>query len=168
MTNRFRNSNNVRFLKELFFETAVNRDNVLYTLKNEDHEGYPSLYRLFMESNDPTEYQFATQYLDGWEHWKILSECTWFKPYVQKWREELNIKIRSEVWAKVIKKASGTDKDALSAAKMVEDVFGDRKTGNARGRPSKAEIKANAEKMAAEASRLEDDLARISNPAGNA
>lgn len=159
--NKFKNVNGVLLLKELFFETASNRDNVLYTLKSEDHEGFPSLYRLYMEVSDPTEYQFAIQYLDGWKHWKTLSECSWMKPFINEWRDELNVRIRSSALQTAIKKASSSDKDALTAAKYVEDVFGDGKTKNTRGRPSKAEIKANAEQAVSEATRLKEDYSRL-------
>lgn len=112
MTNKFRSPvNNVRFLKQLFFEmTLADKPYVLYTLKDVDHEGYPSLYRLYMETDDPTEYEFANTYLDGWEHWEMLCATEWFKPYVTRWRKELDLRMKSKAL-----KALKAEKDNLDS-----------------------------------------------------
>lgn len=165
---RYKNANGVYFLKELFFEYARDRANAIYTLKDEDHtdesgKPYRSLRRLYLESKDPTEYRFAKENLYGWEHWQILSNCTWMQPFVSKWRDELNVLIRSEALATVIKKASSTDKEALQAAKYIEDQFGEGKAKNSRGRPSKAEVHTRATELAREQSRLAEDFNRLTS-----
>ena len=57
---------------------------------------YPSLKKLYLETGDPTEYKFYTKWLGGKEHWEKCLESLNFKQMVDKWREELEIKIRSE------------------------------------------------------------------------
>lgn len=159
----FKNSNGVWLLRELFFETATNKDNVLYTLKSEDLGDIPSLYRLYMESDDVTEYDFAIEHLGGWAHWKLLAAASFFQPYITEWRDELEIRARSRALAKVIATAAGDSKDAFAAQKFVANKEWDKNKPPARGRPSNAQVKAAANDMAAEQKRLSDDLARLMN-----
>lgn len=101
--NIFRNPMGRRYLRALFFEeVGEDKSTVVYTLKREDHLGYPSLYRLYLETADPTEYRFARAHLDGWSHWKELSEADWFAPYITEWRHELEVRLRSEALATIV------------------------------------------------------------------
>lgn len=102
MVKSFKNSTGRRYLQALFYETTLSdKSTVVYTLKESDHEGYPSLSRLYLETGDPTEYQFAIRYLDGWSHWQELSTAKWFQPYVEAWRAELAVKLDSEALARI-------------------------------------------------------------------
>lgn len=159
---KFRNPSNARYLKGLFFEeTLGDKSTVLYTLKDSDHLGYPSLYRLYMEVNDPTEYRFAIQYLDGFEHWEMLTQCTWFQPYVSRWRNELEIRMKSENLAKLISFADTTvpNKDTLATNKYLLEAGW--KPPATKGRPSKDQIKKAADSIAQEHRRIEEDFERI-------
>lgn len=160
MSNKFKNVNGVYLLRELFYETAQNRDNVIYTLKNEDHEGFPSLYRAYMDCGDVTEYEFATQYLGGWEHWKSLSECSWMKALVAKWRDELEVSIRSKQLKNVLDAASGKSRESFQAQKYLLDSLR-KETGSKRGRPTKAEVTKAARDIADEGKRLDEDFLRL-------
>lgn len=85
----------------LFFELKHDHERALYTLKEEDHtlpDGrvLPSLKRLYLECLDPTEYEFATTYFYSWKHWKRCLGNKLVLKEVEEWREELEIKIRSE------------------------------------------------------------------------
>jgi hypothetical protein len=158
---KFKNVNGVWLLREIFFETALNKDNVLYTLKQEDHAGFPSLYQLYMDTNDQTEYLFAVTHLGGWQHWKALSEASFFKSYITEWREELEIRSRSIALAKIIETANGKTKDAYAAQKFVANKEWDKAKAPARGRPSNAQVKQAANDFAAEQRRLTEDLERL-------
>jgi len=140
-TSKFRNASNRRYLKGLFFETTeADKSSVVYTLKDVDHLGYPSLYRLYMASNDVTEYSFATQHLDDWEHWKELTNCTWFKPYVKRWREERAVRDRSRNLAAMTDIADDTNnKSSFQALKYLLERPWDKETSVKRGRPTKDE-----------------------------
>ena len=161
--NRFKNSNNVLLLRELFFETAQNRENVLYTLKREDHtvDGvlYPSLHRLFIETNDVTEYQFACNYLDSWTHWKALKGCTWFQPYYAGMSEELEVSQRSTALAKIMDASKGSSRDAFIASKYIAEGWDRPKSGA--GRPSKEKIKQEAQRIVEDNKQAEADFLRI-------
>lgn len=167
---KFRNSTNVRYLKGLFYEMVLkDKSSVLYTLKDNDHEGYPSLYRLYMETGDLTEWNFAQWYLDGWEHWTMLCNCTWFSPLVERWRNELEIKYRSHSLVNVIKDAQTNSKTSLSSNKLLLDggwkSKDEQKTtkGNTVGRPSKDKIKREASKLIKEEDLITEDWKRLVN-----
>jgi hypothetical protein len=95
---KFRTSTGQKYTNRLFLEQSYSypdKTPVQYTLKDKDHNGYKSLYLLYMEMADPTEYAFANKYLDGWSHWKLLVESDWFKPILSRWREELSLVYKS-------------------------------------------------------------------------
>ena len=158
---RFRTAQNVRLTRGLFLEWAP--DTALYTLRDQDYKGKPSLYRIYMEISDPTEYQFATAALEGWEHWQMLAEATWFKPYVQRWRTELELKIKSEALKRIGQEAQAGSKASFAANKfLVEKGYIDKTVEpNRRGRPTKAEIERKAKELAFDQTNLQDDIKRI-------
>lgn len=162
---KFRHPNtNSRYLKGLFFEqTGADKSTVVYTLKDSDHEGYPSLYRFYMEVNDPTEWKFAQEYLDGWEHWEMLTSCTWFKPYIARWRKELELRMKSEALARIMRESKTTSKESFSANRYLLEKGWEPKEGpsHRRGRPSKDDIAKAATELASADKRLSDDLERL-------
>ena len=166
-TSNFKNSNGVLLLKEMFFEHAISKANVLFTLKDRDHtvagKTYPSLYRLYMEENDPTEYLFAMKHLDGWAHWVSLSSSSFFREYVLRWREELELRFRAEALYNISVMAKAGGREAFQASKyLVDGNYLPKK--NTKGRPSKAQISEAATQMAEEDKRLKDDFSRLAQP----
>ena len=129
MTDRpkFKGGQGVWLTHSLFLETS-NYDKALavYTLKDEDHEYkgkvYPSLKRLYLEVGDPTEYSFAQQHLGGWEHWqRILNHKLIVKDHISKWREELEMRFRSEAVRGMVDAATGM-KPSFQAIKWLADA----------------------------------------------
>lgn len=123
--------------QSLFLELGYKTEYAVYTLKDEDYEyegkTYPSLKRLYLECADPTEYEFAIKHLLGWKHWTRIAENKVIKKHVDEWREELEVKLRSEGVRNAIKLAKdGT----FQAAKWVADRGWDKR---AAGRPSEEE-----------------------------
>lgn len=163
---RFRHeASNVRYTKSLFLEESYeDKSNVLYTLKDSDHpSGYVSLYRKYLECNDPTEIDFARTYFESWEHWQMICSCSWFKPYITRWRHELELKIRADALNSVIQVARDpSHKSSYEANKyLLSGNWKDRTDGKV-GRPSKEAIKAQAEELFKDRSATQEDLKRIS------
>lgn len=159
----FRNEQGVRKTMSLFYE-KVNADktSVVYTLKDRDHMGYESLYRLYMECDDPTEYLFAVTYLEGWDHWEILQSAPWFKPYIARWRRELEIKHKALALKRIKDLASDpASKDHAQANKFLVNYGWKDVQTNRRGRPSKDEISKAAKELANQSKETEEELARI-------
>lgn len=130
-----------RYLTQsLFLEVGYNPDAV-YTFKEIDHEYegkiYPSLKRLYLETSDPTEYQFANKYLAGWDQWQRIVANKALLAHVEKWRFELEVKLRSEGVLAVRRHSQSKHPSAWQASKWLADRGWDTKGA---GRPSKDDM----------------------------
>jgi len=158
---KFKDSIGRYFTKGLFWETCKpeNKDWASYTLKEVDHKGLPSLKVLYLKlSTSPGagEYDFAKACLGGWKHWLVLTESAWFKPYLEEWREELEIKVRSEAIKQIAKHAKS--EKGYQASKFLADCGWNLHKA---GRPSKAEVTREARIAANVKSEVDDDLKRL-------
>lgn len=155
---------NQRYTKQLFYEMADNPDQAVYTLKDRDTDKYLSLYRLYMEEEDPTEFSFANKHLDGHEHWEMLCRNNWFKPYVNRWRAELELKIRAKALKNLIELSKGSDpKSQADASKFLLTRNWRGPTESKVGRPSREAIKQEAIRLFEESSETKEDYKRILN-----
>lgn len=166
---KFKNASGTHFLKPIFYELdEVSRPNAQYSLKSYDHtvrgKVYPSLRRLFVETEDPTEFLFAEAYLDGWDHWKKLSTASFFQEYVQDWREELEVRLRAKALLRIrVRAESEGAKDGLAADKILLSGGWKPVERSSVGRPTKEKIKQEADKLFQERSVFDEDYERIIN-----
>lgn len=118
--------------RSLFLEKVPPHSTVgpFYTLTDQDIDHCPSMKRLYLSCNDPTEYEQAMLILGNWKHWQVLCGKKWFNAELQYWREELEVKMRSQS----IRKLANSDRD--DAAKWIAEG----KWQSKRGRPTKAEV----------------------------
>lgn len=115
-----------------------------------------------MGSNDPTEVKFAQECFEGWEHWMMVTKCTWFKPYIERWREEIELRIRSKALAAVLEVANDRySKFQYEANKYLLSGQWKPNSKDTVGRPSKAKIKEQAEEMFMLEKEMKDDLTRL-------
>ena len=151
--NKLKDSGGRPLTQSLFLEIGYT-DMAVYTFKDEDHEYngkvYPSIKRLYLEMEDPKEYQFATKYFLGWQHWKRLCENKLIRREIDEWREELELMLASRGVKDMISLCAG-ENGSFQAAKYLIEKGWDKRLA---GRPSKAEI----EKHAAIEKRLDDDF----------
>lgn len=135
----FTSSTGKRYTKGLFVEFGGDK----YTLSENDLEdGTPSLRRLYVECSDVTEHIFATKYLGGWDHWKLLCQSPLLQPHIQAWREELQVKLRSDAIQRILDEAQDpANKGYMQANRYLADKTylqaDEPKKG--RGRPRKGE-----------------------------
>lgn len=128
-----------------------------------------------MEMEDLTEYEFAQTYFESWEHWNLICLSTFFKPYITKWRKELDLKIRAKALKAIRAEADNPDsKNSFQANKILIDRSWEAKSPDKlvkRGRPSEQEVNNELRNQVEEAKRLEDDFTRITEgvkkPNGN-
>lgn len=168
---KYVNSRGVYYIKSLFIDlcSGVDKDACLYTLKSyDDQRGYPSLGRLYVEMGDLTEYEFANKYFANWEHWQIVSKSPSIQEHVERWRKELELKIRSRALRELIDIADPTtgSRNHYEANKFLVSggwLTGEEKKEAAkRGRPSKASIKEKAISEFMEVTeQVENDLERL-------
>jgi hypothetical protein len=151
-------SMNKPITQSLFLELGYT-DFSVYTLKDNDYEYkgkvYPSLKRLYLEMADPTEYEFAVTYLIGWRHWKRICENKQIRVYIDEWREELEMKLRSEG----VKHAMQSAKlGGFQAAKWLADRGWSNKGA---GRPSKEDVEGEKKFQARMDSEYGADVLRL-------
>lgn len=124
--------------QSLFLECGYNIQYAVFTFNDEDkiYDGrvYPSLKKLYLQCEDPTEYQFAKKHLLNWNHWKRLNENKMLREHFDEWREELEILIRSDAIQAI--RDMTADGSNYQAAKFLADRGWDKRGA---GRPSKAE-----------------------------
>lgn len=143
--------------QSLFIDFRYDSKYAVYTLAEEDkeYEGevYPSLKRLYLEAEDPTEYEFANTHLYSWEHWQRLCSNAALLKHIEKWREELEVRLRAKAVRVLKNKASAGD---FNAAKWVAD------RGWSDDKSVKKQTKAQKEKMRAKIDdELKEDAARV-------
>ena len=148
---KFKDSGGRPITQSLFLEIGYT-DNAFYTLKDEDHEHkgvvYPSLKRLYLEHEDVTEYDFATTYLLGWNHWKRLCGNKQVRKEIDEWRFELELKLRSAGLKAIIESALDED-GGFQAQKYLADK-GWAKSGAGRPRKDTSEMDKKQEEMLAD------------------
>lgn len=105
--------------------------------------------KVYVDIADPTDYRAMIALLGDWEHWKLIVENQTIAPIVTEWRDEVNVKLKSEGIASVRKLSSTKD----SAAKILIGNEWD-KTQAKRGRPSKKQEPAESHRHSADAARL--------------
>jgi len=155
--------------QSLFLETEVDpatraKYPPIFLLKEDkDRDGLTSMKRIYMEQGDPTEYRAALAIFGCWDAWEnLVTKAPFFQPYLEKWRAELALRLRSEATNAIIdvgvrhKTMSGTQ---YQAAKWVAELGwnnqsssgGNKGGGDPQsapvGRPSKAAIHREAERM---------------------
>jgi len=144
---RLKDSRGRLIVQGLFLEDSYNTDLAVYTYADEDkdYKGhiYPSLKRLYLGHMDPVEYNFAVTYLAGWGHWQRLCKNSVVSKEIEKWRDELRLKLVSEGVSMLIHLA--TEKDSYQAAKYLADQGWDVRE---KGRPSNDEIEGHIKKAA--------------------
>lgn len=154
-----RSTNGIPLTQSLFLEIGYT-DYAVYTLKDEDYEYkgkvYPSLKKLFLEMEDVGEYLFASEHLLGWDQWRRLCENKQVAEHIEKWRYELELKLRSKAIME-IQQRSKLEK-GISASRWLAEKGWDKRQA---GRPSKAEVERETKMQADLQSFYSDDLKRI-------
>ncbi len=128
----------VNFLTQsLFYELTYDFDRAIYTLKDDDYvlrgKRFVSIKKLYLETGDPTEYEFANKYFYNWDHWVRCRSNGAVAQHVDLWKDELEVKLRSAAIREMLSLGKGN----FNAAEWAADGNWEIK----RGRPSKEDIK---------------------------
>ena len=144
----------------LFLEIGYNTEYAVFTLgeNDKDYNGkiYPSLKKLYLAEEDPTEYQFAKKYMLSWKHWKRLNENVVLREYFDEWRDELEIALRSSA----IRSIMDESMENFQAAKWLADKGWGKKEV---GRPSKDNRERDKSIRERISKEIEADVERMSN-----
>lgn len=122
--------------------------------------GYPSIYQLYLEMSDPTEFNFANTYFLGMDHWRKLEKAPFFKPHLEKMRSDLELKLKAEAVQRIREEATKeSSKNYFQSLKWLAEKGYAEKA--AKGRPSKAQVERAAKDQAEQNTELKDILGRL-------
>ena len=116
-------------IKSLFAELSYDSDKFhIFTLKDQDvvntkGKTLLSLKRLYLEnvSNDPTEYTFAMTVFGTWDIWDTIRRNATLRRYYSKWREEVDVRIKSEAIRSIAEEMREGGRSSFTAAKLLLD-----------------------------------------------
>ena len=111
---------------------------------------------IYLECEDPTEYLVAMELVGDWDHWNALLANPTVMSYINKWREELEIKLRSKA-IQHIQSLSFGEKGFAAAKWLAEKGWAEKKAG----RPTKKQVEQEAKMEAGISSELAADASRI-------
>lgn len=157
----FKDSMSRWLTKGLFYEiNGYDITHAIFTTADEDKEvkgkQLLSFKRLYLETEDPTEYQFAKYHLGGWSHWKAIQKVNSLKDLIEDCREEMEIMLRSRAIGKIAEYAE-TEK-GYQAAKFLADRGWDIRKA---GAPSKEEKAGHQRRDKKLADVINGDFARL-------
>lgn len=133
----------------------------ILTLQEEDQvvngTVYPSLQKIYLSYDDPTEYQFALDVFGSWRAWKRISSSTKIAEHVTRWREEAEIRARSEALQSLRETAVNEGPRGVGAAKYLAERGWEKRAG----RPSKEEVERQKRIHAGISAALDEDAERM-------
>jgi hypothetical protein len=163
---KFKEPNSGNYITQALFLEHSYSPYAMYTTKEEHHEHngvvYPSLKKLYTSFEDPLEYDFANEYLSGWKHWCRILDNKWCMKHIQEWRDELEIKIRSQAVKDIMDLS--LNNDSFQAAKWLADRGWEKRGA---GRPSKAEKQKESSMNTRIAEEFSADVKRMNNFKGH-
>lgn len=153
--------------QSLFYELSYNDpSDAIFTLKEQDVEAhgkhFTSLHQLYvgMVPSDPTEYSFAMTVFGSWDVWSAICKSPLIKPYVNKWRKEVEVKVKSQAIQAIAEEMKSGGRSSFSAAKLLlEKGWLDK--DNASQAKRKLEAKEEEEQNKQALSLLSEDAARL-------
>lgn len=162
----FRNEQNQRFTKQLFWEQWITLPTDLRTLEPPftlytNKPGLLNFGQEYINDGDPTGYVTSKRLLGEYSYWTYLMKRSWFRAAKEDWDVELKAKLHSEGLSKIRELALGDDAKALQAAKYLSDEFKEKTSTKGRGRPSKEEVSGALAQEVEDRKEIEEAAARI-------
>lgn len=165
---QLKTANGITRTKSLFYELSYNDpEYAIFTTKEQDHilpdgRKMVSLQQLYvaMVPNDPTEYEFAQTVFGSWEVWDKIRRAPQIAVYVKRWRNEVEIKVKSQAIQAIAEEMKTGGRSSFSAAKLLLDK-GWLDKDNASQAKKKLEAKEQQEQDKHALSLLSEDAERL-------
>jgi len=124
---QLKTANGITRTKSLFYELSYHdSEYAIFTTKEQDHitpdgRKMVSLQQLYvaMVPNDPTEYEFAQTVFGSWEVWEKIQKAPQIAPYVKRWRNEVEVKVKSQAIQAIAEEMKTGGRSSFSAAKLL-------------------------------------------------
>jgi len=106
-------------IKSMFYELSLEDDKseANFTLDPKDltldnGRVIPSIYRLYLETNDPSEVAFADKYFGSWQEWTKTRKLVALAPYFDSLRSEVILRQKAQAYAVLLEMAQNGSLDA--------------------------------------------------------
>ena len=123
---QLKTANGITRTKSLFYELSYHDpEYAIFTTKEHDIEfqgrKMVSLQQLYvaMVPNDPTEYEFAQTVFGSWEVWEKIQKAPQIAPFVKRWRNEVEVKVKSQAIQAIAEEMKTGGRSSFSAAKLL-------------------------------------------------
>lgn len=163
---KFRNISNVWRTRALFEDaplgTVYNENIPIYWLNRPpNYDGLkPIMREEFIKLEDITGIKLANKFFGGYEHFKYLLDCEWFKAAFDSWLAELQLIKQAEHLSKIEEIARGDTPQAFQASKYLAGKEYEESPAK-RGRPSKDEISGNLKQETRKLSEARENYKRM-------
>lgn len=132
--------------QSLFVESSHKPEQVILSLSEYDKKvkgkKVPSLRKIYMEIADPTEYEFAMHVFGSWRIWERITGNKLLMKHIQGWRDELEVKLRSQAVRALVDTATAEGAKGTTAAKYIaEKGWVKRKAGAPSNEEKERELK---------------------------
>lgn len=119
-------SSNGRYrTKSLFTQFNETKEPSVFSISDEaTKEGKrvcPSLRKIYLSFDDPTEYEFAIETFGTWKQWMLITQNKKLMSYIQEWRDEAEVKYRSKALKSLVKTATNDGAKGTAAAKYIAE-----------------------------------------------
>jgi hypothetical protein len=111
-------------------------------------------HRLYVEAADPTEYDAAMVLIGNWEHWQVLRKSKTLAELFDKWRMEVEVKLRSEAIKSMVRHSKQMN-GAAAAKWLAEAGFVERDKRTKKGKEEEKQIGASV------SSQVQEDAERL-------
>lgn len=161
--NKFKNNSGKWRTFSLFFEYPTKDVEPVYTLakydKEKDGKTFPSLYQLYMQCLDPTEFLFAEEHLGGPDHLRALRKAPTFRKELDSWKADLELKLQALALRNIVKASvDEANKNTFQANKLLLDKGWQEK----RTKTDKDKVKEAADEFTVESlAEIKKDLDRL-------
>lgn len=125
----------------------------------EDDVTYPSLKKIYLSYDHVpgNEYDFAIETFGSWEQWERITRASRLVEMIKSWRNELEVKIRSNAVKSIIRTSAGDSAASATAARWLAE----KGYTPSRGRPTKAEKEGYLKQEQSIRNEIDDDLERV-------
>lgn len=121
----FKSSNGKLRTNSLFIELNKTKSRAIFSISDEDvtkdDEFYPSLRKIYLSFEDPTEYEFAIETFGSWKQWEALLGNAQLLSYIQDWRDESEVRYRSIALKALVNTAINDGAKGTTAAKYIAE-----------------------------------------------
>jgi len=132
---------------ELSFQSKDEDTTPIFSIRNVPKEGYIPLKKLYLSLSvdDPSEVTFVDEVFGDWPYWLALVDSVMFKPVIEEWRREAEVRRKQKAFQAVIKEMK-EGKGSFQAAKyLIEEPWkggptaADRKKARSKARETAEE-----------------------------